>query len=607
MAPIRILSDELKNQIAAGEVIERPSAVVKELVENSLDAGAKHVLIEIRGGGIELVRVLDDGDGIEGAEVPLAFARHATSKLHGADDLWRLATLGFRGEALPSIAAVAYVRLFSRTRGAATGRRVALEGGRIVSDGEAGGPVGTEVVVEGLFANTPARLKYLKNKAAEGGRVTELVTSLALARPEVALRYVKDGREVISTPGRGDPLAAIQAVYGLDVAGELLAAFSTGPGIVVEGYVSRPGLWRANRWQEVFTLNGRVVENRVLSVAAERAYGQLLPAKRYPVALLYLTLESTLVDVNVHPAKKEVRFAREDDIFQAVYQAVEGALTGKGMTVRAPASLPRTGAYLTTATTFREDTAVYRSESQRPAVERPAVERPTIEWPVPAPVQTAKLRGDEELSQGRAPGSHAPSANELPGLRYTGQVLKGYLVCLADDGVVLVDQHAAHERIIYEALKRRTAPLVAQELLAPEAVELSPPEWEAYREVAGALEAMGFAIEEFGGRSLLLRAVPMVLGRVRGAPDLRDIIAEFAAADGHEAAGTADSRHEETLIRIACKKGAVKAGEELRPAQAQSLLAELQNCEIPLACPHGRPTMVFLDERWLARAFGREG
>lgn len=601
MTTIRILPDELKNQIAAGEVIERPSSVVKELVENALDAGATRITVEIVGGGIELVRVLDDGHGVAPEEIPLAFARHATSKLGSAEDLWRLCTLGFRGEALPSIAAVARVKFFSRAKDAATGRRVTLEDGRLIDDEEAGGPVGTEVLVEGLFANTPARLKYLRNKAAEAGRVTELMTALALARPEVAFRYIRDGREILATPGQKDPLGAIQAVFGLEVAGELLFATGSGPGIVVEGYVSRPGLWRANRWQEVFALNGRVVENRVLPAAVERAYGQLLPAKRFPVAVIYLRLEPSLVDVNVHPAKKEVRFAREDDVFRAIHQAVEGALTGKGIASRTAAPYP---AYPMAATMpgkpvvqARLDQLDQLGQSVFAAEEARAYHPDGLRPAGPSP------RPGDATQAGRGVLGWLGSAP----LRFVGQVMRTYLVFVADDKLVLVDQHAAHERIIYEALKKKSAPLLAQELLSPDAVELSPPEWDTYCRVADALRDMGFTLEEFGGRSLLLRAVPVMLGRVRGGSDLREIIAELAACGARYERGLGDAGREEALIRIACKKGAVKAGEELRPEEAEALFSELIHCETPLACPHGRPTAIVLDGRWLGRAFGREG
>ncbi|MDI3281165.1 MAG: DNA mismatch repair endonuclease MutL, partial [Bacillota bacterium] len=468
MGKIRLLAPEVVDKIAAGEVVERPASVVKELIENSLDAGARHIEVEVRGGGLELIRGTDDGEGIEREDLPLALARHATSKLQREEELWSVRTLGFRGEALASIAAVSRIELISRVQGAEEGWRIRAEGGMVGGVEPAGSPPGTTVVVRDLFFNTPVRRRFMQRPPVEAGRIASVVTAYALAQSGVSFRLLQEGRQLVVTPGSGRLLDAVAALQGLEVARDLVPVSWEAEGVAVSGYVGLPKLHRANRWQEWIFVNGRAIESPLLTHALEEAYRTLLPPRRFPVAILHCWLDPAAVDVNVHPAKREVRFYHAQAVHRAVYGAVTAALRRErspGVAGEARKEEPPSAGWL------GEPGATEAGEGGRSSEPSPAWSTsrgagspaPAPSFPAPSPL----------LARSLSLPAWAPGAGEVeavPPLRLVGQVRRAFLVCEGREGLVLIDQHAAHERVLYDQLYqawRREGRLAAQPLLIP--------------------------------------------------------------------------------------------------------------------------------------------
>jgi DNA mismatch repair protein MutL len=550
---IRILPAQVADAIAAGEVVERPAAVVKELVENALDAGASRVGVEVRGAGRTLVRVADDGRGIPAGELRLAFQRHATSKVATLADLAAITSLGFRGEALASVASVADVECRSG------GGRVRLRAGEVVEEGAAIPVPGTVVEVRDLFANTPARLKFLKSEATESAACVKAVHAYALLYPEVRFELTVEGRSVLRTSGDGDGRAAAAAVLGAAVAAELLTVEGGG----VRGLVSQPRLSRGSRDAILLSVNRRPAVSRALQFAVEECYLGSLERGRYPVAVLDLTVDPAAVDVNVHPTKREVRFHAERALFADVQRAVRAALTGS-----APYRLSPTPAM---AAAVREWHAPRLHVA--PAVVAPAA--------LPAPAPVAGLL-------------------ESP-LRPLGQVMDGYLIAECEEGVVLVDQHAAHERVLYNRflarLEARSLAAPSQALLLPETVELDPAQVAAASDHRERLRALGFGVEEFGPRTLRMTAAPAETPADRAVPALREMLTVLAESRPDEAL-------KEAASSLACHS-AVRFGDRLEPAEQRRLLAELEVADGSITCPHGRPTRLVLSWQELRRHFKR--
>ena len=566
--PIQILPPEVASKIAAGEVVERPASVVKELVENALDAGATDIRVEIRQGGRRLIQVADNGCGIPAEEVELAFARHATSKLRDVRDLEEIASLGFRGEALASIAAVARVTLLTRPPDEPVARRVRVEGGRLVENRPAAAPAGTLVTVEHLFYNVPARQKFLRQPPTEAAYIHEVVTRYALAYPERRFELVSDGRPLFLSPGSGQLRDVLAAVLGVETAEALLPVEAEGEhGARLWGFVSPPSLHRASRADIAFFVNRRWIQDRSLSAAVSQAYHTFLPIGRYPVAILLLELPPSEVDVNVHPTKREVRFRHGQAVFALVQAAVRKALT-----TQAPV-----------AAHLAPDWSPPRWQGTSP----PAA--PTPGPPSPAAPSTAALW---------------PEATSMPPLRVVGQVALTYIVAEGPDGLYLIDQHAAHERVLYEDLMadRGTAP-PTQALLEPLPVRLTPRQAAALEEHLDHLRKHGFDLEPFGGDTWLLRGVPQVLNRGDLARALADILDELAEGAARPLEGSQEAR----VVASICKQVAVKGGQPLSLEEMRELVRRLEQTRSPRTCPHGRPTMIFIQAALLARQFGREG
>ncbi|NOX63169.1 MAG: DNA mismatch repair endonuclease MutL [Chloroflexi bacterium] len=590
--PIHILPPDVADKIAAGEVVERPASVVKELIENSLDAGATDIRVEIRGGGKRLIRVIDNGCGMSAQDATLAFQRHATSKLRDAADLEHIETLGFRGEALAAIAAVSKTTLITRSADEPVGIELKLESSELVARRSVGGPVGTSITVEHLFWNTPARLKFLRTDATEAGRISQIITRYALAYPEVRFAYVTEGRLAFQSTGSGDRMETLMKVYGHEIAREMLPVEEgedvIAPGIRVSGFVSKPSLHRANRRYIELFVNRRYIQDKNLTFAVVRAYHTMLPEKRFPIAALFIEMAPTEVDVNVHPTKAEVRFRQASLVFRAVQRAVHRALVEHSSVV---------GLGLEPEEGSRAMWAARREPEQRP--EEPDQLRMDL--------MQAGLSTEPDSKQSRAEvGSASEIAAtrggaKLPPLRPVGQVSAMFLVAEGPDGLYLIDQHAAHERILYEKIVAAGEnPIPTQQLLEPMVIELGTQLAGAVAQHLPTLQQSGFDIELFGGGSFLLRGVPAFMS----GQDPRRLLEEVA--DGlSERADLVGRDREDALVRIICKRLAIKAGQTLSLAEQRELLRQLEACENPLTCPHGRPTILHFSARQLERQFGR--
>jgi DNA mismatch repair protein MutL len=569
---IRVLTPEVAARIAAGEVVERPASVVKELVENALDAGAGAVSVEAIGGGVDSIRVVDDGCGLAPEELELAFARHATSKL-ADDDLLRIATLGFRGEALPAIAAVAEVEMLSRPPGAQSAAFIRLDEGVAVERGSRGAPVGTSIAMRELFARHPARLKFLRSPSAEANQIASAVIHYALAYPAVRFTLTLDGRQGLLTSGSGELRDAIAAVYGTDVGAAMLPVRPREGAITVEGLAAAPHVSRASRGYVSLFVNGRWIQNRRLAYAVEEAYRGMLMVGRYPIAVLHLRLPYEEVDVNVHPTKREVRFRDESAVFGAVQRAVRAALLE---------SAPVPAATVAPSTTL--DLSIQPSS--------------TPLWEHARALERRQSEG--ERAQPAATVDPSTPAAALPALRVIGQFGNTYIIAEGPDGMYLIDQHGAHERVLYERFCRRrleSAPEV-QALLEPLSLDLSPPHRALIAEHQDLLRDHGFDVEPFGERSYLVRAVPASL---TGLGDPRQAIVSFLDLMLEE--GEGDQR-DRVAMSLACH-GAIRAGKTLSQEEMRELVTQMESLEAPNTCPHGRPTMIHMSAEMLARQFGR--
>jgi len=586
--PIHILQPQVAAQIAAGEVIERPASVVKELIENSIDAGATDIRVEVREGGRSLIRVQDDGRGIPAAEAPLAFQRHATSKIDTLDDLDRLRTLGFRGEALASIAAVAGVTLVTRWHDEQVGVMLRMMDGREAAREPRGGPAGTVLTVENLFASMPARLKFLKQPATEAGLIQQIVTRYALAYPERRFSLVNDGRQAFQSTGSGKLYDVLVRVHGLETARQMLPVGDVGAepraddaptGIRVTGYAGVPGLHRSNRSYITLFVNHRWFQDSTLTYAVVQAYHTLLPTGRFPVAVIFIEVDPAEVDVNVHPTKAEVRFSNGNAVFGAVQRAVRETLT-------AHAPVPRFGAEPAPGAWAGAEDWAARREALLGAGRRDYRQYPL----------------KPELGDALVPGGPDDMPAKVPLLRVVGQMGATYIVAEGPDGLYLIDQHAAHERILYEQLMRQhaTQTLAVQALLEPLVLETTTEQQPFIAAAMEALKEWGIAIEPFGAGTYLVRSVPAILAR----EDPHGALHELADGLAQEA-NPLEAARESALVTLICKRAAVKGGQPLTMPEMQEMARQLEACESPRTCPHGRPTMIFMSAADLARNFDR--
>ncbi len=593
--PIHLLSPEVASQIAAGEVVERPASVVKELLENALDAGAKQITIHVREAGQRLVEVSDDGCGIPEDELSLSVERHATSKLSSADDLFKIETLGFRGEALASIGSVSRLTITSRIAGSPTGGRLHVEGGLAGQVQLVGTTIGTVIRVEDLFYNVPARLKFLKHPTTERRHIDDMVTRYALAYPDVHFHLYQDERPALLTSGNGNRREILATLYGVEVARQMLEVLAEEEGLSVKGYISPISLTRSNRREITFFVNGRPVQDPALGTALVQAYHTLLMVGRYPLSILFLQLPSETVDVNVHPTKAEVRFKNADLVFRGVQRAVRRALL-------AHTPVPSIGGNL------------HWHDLQAP---QGIGRQMDPAWSISADLKEQSglpTVSDPDAIIHAQPRQAGLTGAGVPLLRLVGQVASAYLVAEGPDGLYLIDQHAAHERVLFESFLAMwansnqardgtgTSSIPAQVLLQPVSVDLPSSSARLIEEQLPILNRLGFQVELFGKGSFLVRAIPFLLAGMDPTAALAVIVEDF-----EEDETPLQTETEARIIARVCKRAAVKAGQILSPEEQKALLDDLEACLSPRTCPHGRPTMIHLSVDLLERQFGRRG
>jgi DNA mismatch repair protein MutL len=587
------MSEELAAKIAAGEVVERPASVVKELVENAIDAGASRIQVELEEGGMKSIRVVDNGEGIDPSQVPLVFQRHATSKIRSFDDLSRLDTLGFRGEAMYSIAAVSRVELLTRTWDGQSGTRCTVEGGQVVESIDAGSPLGTSVRVRDLFYATPARKKFMKKPSTEQARCLEAVTRLAMVNPGIAFQVRANGRLVMNLQSVESAMDRIHLLRGEDFRNEALVVDETREGLSLRGAISPPTLSRSSSRDISWFVNGRPLRDAMLNQAVMAAYRSIMEPKRYPLAVLFLKVSGEEIDVNVHPAKLEVRFKQSGDIFRIISGILAERLAG---------GAGRSGVIPETSGWYRRKSRPDRDRGVQEFYPRYRVE--TDEKRVYIPAGPSGFRGatpDEGQDWNhREPGETRFFSN----LRYLGNAVGIYLVFSADNGLVLVDQHAAHERILFEKLK--AAPSgdagVSQQLLIPEIIDMAPGSFAVLTDLLPFLRDGGFDIEPYGGNTVAVRAVPALFA---GA-DVKRIIMD--SIDEMETTGStgrvSDESRDRLLALLACHD-AVRGPQRLSDEEVAALCSDLDSFPNTRTCPHGRPLYVMIDERELERLFRR--
>ena len=631
MPKIIQLDAHVANLIAAGEVVERPASVVKELLENAVDAGATQVTVEIRDGGMTFLRVTDNGCGMAAEDARTAFLRHATSKLRTAEDLAAIGTMGFRGEALAAIASVSRIDLLTKTPGSISGTSLALEAGNITEETEAGCPDGTTIIVRDLFFNTPARMKFMKSDTVEGSRVTAAVQLQALAHPEVAFRFIRDGKEVLSTPGTGKLEAAVYCVYGRD-SGKMVQVDGKWENFSVTGYVSKPTDARPSRNLQTFFVNDRPVKSRLLMAALEEAYRNQIMAGKFPACVLHLRVPASAVDVNVHPAKTEVKFLNEKAVFDCIHYCVLGALNKTPdrpqvqfkpappapvqkpviPPAQRPAAAPQKQAdFFRTMNTeeFKNFSAAVK-DAPKPsplaaAAVAAAVERtvlPPIREQVILPVATPK----PIPTPAPAPIPEEPeqvTIHEMPKetpWRFVGELYNSYIIVEQGEEAYLIDKHAAHERILFEKLKANQEVISSQVLLTPVTLRLSAEAVAILLENSSLLEELGFEIQEFGENTVAIRQIPMDLDSNQAADALETLSADLLNGRKERR----DNVRDELLHTVACK-AAIKAGWVSSEKELMKLAEQVLARDDLKHCPHGRPICITLSKKQLEKQFKR--
>ena len=656
MPKIIQLSPHIANLIAAGEVVERPASVAKELLENAVDAGASKVTIEIKDGGMTYLRITDNGCGMSAEDAKTAFLRHATSKLRTAEDLGAIGTMGFRGEALAAIASVSRIEIMTKTPGALSGTSLTLEAGKIMEESEVGCPDGTTIIVRDLFFNTPARMKFMKADTVEGSRVTAAVQMQALAHPEVAFQMVRDGKTVLSTPGNGGLEAAVYCVYGRECA-RMVKVESRWEQYSLSGFVSKPTDSRPSRSLQTFFVNNRPVKSKLLIAAFEEAYRNQIMVGKFPACVLHLTLPANTLDVNVHPAKTEVKFLNEKAVFDCVHYGVLGALnktpdrpqvefrkpplagevarSAGGVTPQSaaqtaplkgePKAAPKKDTFFRTMTAEEYKTfSTTLKDAPQPKKEAAAATVEKIQRPANMPLrETVMLPAVQEVVKKEAPvllpekkepkpviipvpepepemEQETIALPEVPDWRMVGELYNSYIIVEQGDNAFLIDKHAAHERILFEKLKANQEKISSQALLSPISVRLSP---SAAGELLGnqeMLTELGFEIEEFGENTILLRQIPMDLGVEEAAETIETLASDLLAGKRSKP----ETVRDELLHTVACK-AAIKAGWRNDEAELLAVCKQVMAREDLKYCPHGRPICVTLSKKQLEKQFKR--
>ncbi|NLX64918.1 MAG: DNA mismatch repair endonuclease MutL [Clostridiaceae bacterium] len=630
MSKIVILDEKTANQIAAGEVIERPSSVVKEMVENSIDAGATQITVEIRNGGISYIRVTDNGSGMERDDLELAFERHATSKLRRIEDLDKLSTLGFRGEALASIASVSQLEVTTKTVDALTGTTLKMEGGRVISVNQAGSPKGTTFIVRNLFYNTPARYKFLKKDSTEAGYVYDIIQRLALANPGISFKFIQNNQTQLHTPGNHDLLSVIYSIFGKETAKSVLPVSYKNEGFLLEGYIGKPEIARGNRNNQSVFLNGRYIKCKVITKALEDAYKTMLMQNRFPFCVLNLKYPTASYDVNVHPQKLEVRFADENAVYSTVYHGVRSALLKESgirefepktdnakekpdISISFPPMKPAVNkrilpdvftAVPEQPTLFDMPEKIVRTETRNHILPDE-----TGEKYVNKPLFVEKSKTVEEIRtaevtepfEKKGPATANALVRELLYAEIIGQVFDTYILLQNGNNLYIIDQHAAHERIRYEMLKQRREKKenFSQVLLEPLIIKLTASEYDFVMEKQSAFQSVGFEIEAFGSNTVIIRSIPDFYESGFNTGDFHEILDRWIQT-GSDQSDISD----EALYMISCK-GALKANRTLSKEEIRGLVESLCTLENPYTCVHGRPVILTMEKKDFEKKFKR--
>lgn len=630
MPRINVLPKQLAELIAAGEVVERPASVVKELLENSIDAGAKSVTVEIKNGGISYIRITDDGCGIGRDDIRNAFVSHATSKISTSEDLNSIFTLGFRGEALASVSAVARVEVMTRADGEQNGTHYIIENGEEKLLDDAGCPRGTTMIVRDLFSKTPARMKFLKKDVTEANAVAAVVDRIALSHPEISFRFIREGKQTLVTGGSGDLLSCIREIFGKEFSSELIPACHEGGGVKVSGYVSKPTAARPNRNMQFFFINNRLIKTATGSAALSEGYKNSVMVGKFPACVLNIELDPSLVDVNVHPAKTEVRFSDERLIFSAVFYACKGALaagdTPKQMQRRAPAvdyykEPERPAEQLRMPPVQPKPQEFFVHKSVQPQQSEPVRVQPraaVLSSPKSEPAKQAESLDDillgsvprvqaaQEIVPQAVPDiAEEPKAPEKPvfdeeQFTLVGEAFKTYIMCEYKGKLIVIDKHAAHERIIYEQLKRDSGERTAQLLLMPVTVTLSKEEYAAVIDNIELINSSGFEVEDFGSGCVIVRECPMELS----ADDVAAVIEEIAGRFVDKRQDVSFEKLDWIFHSVACRS-AIKAGNFTSRLEMERFAKQLLSMPDIRYCPHGRPVMIEITQRELEKNFGR--
>lgn len=634
MSPkISILSHDIANKIAAGEVIERPSSVVKELVENSIDAKAARIVVELEAGGGKLIRVSDNGWGMSPEDAVLSIQRHATSKISSADDLFEIKTLGFRGEAIPSIASVSHFELTTRTEEESAGIQLYIKDGEVQDFKEVGAPIGTTISVSTLFYNTPARLKFMKTPNTELGHISDIINRFALSHPEIGFKLIHGGREIFTSPGTGDLQSALVCVFGRETARDMVPIKYSVHGVNVTGYISKPNTTKVNRSGQLFYVNNRNVRNKLFFHAIDQGYHTMVTVGRQPIAVIFVDVDPSVVDVNVHPTKSEVKFQKEWEVHDAILKAIRNTLDREDLAPRVNDTPKAAGGIQTQLQNNQfknfssnaglrvpaKDNLLHalltekfnRGETQiqpKPQIENQSeiVKFNTLPDDITAPLV------DESLAN-TCPAEEVSPIDEItqPVVNNTtlkpkviGQLMNSYILAETDEGLVIIDQHAAHERVLYEKLINSSSdkPFVAQMLAIPYTLELTHRQAVMVDDKTDELKNIGFDLEPFGRDSFIIRSVPAIIAGRNYHHIVKDIIDEFIETLSSK---QMELRRENNLIKIACKRSAIKAGDRLSIQEMNRLIDDLFSCANPFTCAHGRPTMVILTTAELINRFKR--
>ncbi|MCP2239246.1 DNA mismatch repair endonuclease MutL [Thermoanaerobacterium thermosaccharolyticum] len=606
MNKINLLDDELINKISAGEVVERPASIVKELVENSIDAGSNNITVEIMDGGIPYIKVSDDGCGMDEIDAVLAFGRHATSKIKSINDLFNIETLGFRGEALASIASISKVLLKTKEENSLYGTLINVEGGKIIKKVKCGCPKGCSIEVRDIFYNTPARRKFLKRPSTEAMYITDMVAKIALSRPDISFKYIKDKKIELQTSGNNSVRDVILRLYGDELYSSLVQSEYTNEYLNVKVFLCKPSYTKGNRNMQILFVNGRFVKNKVYNVAIEEAYKTLIPINRYPVVITYINIDPRKIDVNVHPTKLEVKFSDEKEIFDSIYNTIKNALNKSNLIP--VVKYEKKFTFSDVDKDYKhEQTQINQFEGTTKEITNHSGDVPLIKDETISSSNGSNQNiyfNNDKISE-TVQDIYISNFNSLPDnnddkYKLIGVLFSTFIIVEKDDMVYLIDQHAAHERILYERFMSKYNNVQGKQTTIPILVNIEPGDEEIINENIELFNKLGYKFESFGNNSIILREVPVILGQPESRQLFIDIIDKLRNGDFNK-----DIKlKEESIIMMACKK-AVKAMDKLSKEEIKSLFDELKITENPYTCPHGRPVIISIKKYEIEKMFKR--